>query len=233
MKELMNSPIQTEYYLKGRVRYWFWVLPAYIALILAAPYLSNYLTVYLSVYFRNKGLLAAVATANTVFMCIGWAAIFLLYGLYNRIKTFRTVFILLFCAQILYSGYLFFSGYFGLMLHKWNQISPILIIQAISYLIYYIVWMIAAVIMLASKHSNTILRVSAAFVLSIVIFTTIFKAASEITTAISICIDALKYIAFAFFLGAMSFSKMKQPKTLPLPPVSSVSLGERSPNDLS
>ncbi len=210
-----------EYYLKGSWRHWFW---AVLALCLVS--------FVLGLIIRVKWDEAAVylfAGLQSLLICAVFAALYLVYGLKNKVTIFKVLFILLAALQLPRLAALFFSDSYVLyMLVSHHRALFADVVKVLPYFNYAISVLSIAffVIVACVRKANTLLRVSsiiAAAVLLLALLVPVLQLAfgqelygklgreaySSLSTLVSTVLGFLNWLSLIFFLAAMSFSKMK------------------------
>lgn len=135
-------------------------------------------------------------------------------------------FFILGCASLAFSVHVVFDGFFGIILYMRNSVSLEGTAMTVSGWLYYLPVIACAIVLIFIKSSNTPIRLAAAAILLAIgakaayliispepdgwIFTYV-----SMREVINACVDAAKYLAFAFLLGAVSFSKPKPQWAIP------------------
>lgn len=211
-----------EYYLRGNWRHWFWALLAIFLVSYAPGYIDKArwddISIFLFVGFQ------------CLLFSGGFAALYLVYGVKNKVKVYKVLFIILASLELPWMICMFLTNASVLdifMMKNYNALFHMVVNNTTSYnYAFSIVNMSFFVIVACMKKANTLLRISAivaaAVSLSPIVSSVIInsmvgeylktdelKAFSSFVLLIYYIRLGLHWSSLIFFFAAMSFSKMK------------------------
>jgi len=226
----MTSEMTSKGYLKGNARHWFW--PAGGILLWMLIWTAASPSLYSTLLGRSgqaSNMVLIAAGIQTFLHTAAWVMIGLAYGLTNRVKVFRIMFLIVAGVQVAgaYSHYLsnFAVSY---ILYARGPMSP----AAAAYtqvmsLLLSATWIVFALIAVFHKRTGGGLRTAAIVLLAVRILGLVHRLGYEtfvrrmlenmanqravtIIGLTGFSINVLIYGSLIFFFGAMAFSRMRE-----------------------
>ena len=216
-------------YLLGRARRWFWPSTVMLGIMMLWSVMSAAL--YPALLER------VVIEDNTAFMIAGiqtllhtaaLVTIMAVYGLRNKIKAFKTMFLIMGGLYVLSAfGHYVTNYYVSYILQFHGQLTDAMLhVIGIVSLALQAAWIAFAVIVICQRRTGGVLRLSAIVMLAAQLATIAYRygygalyewmnqrydmmTASSLTWFLGLVMVLITYVPIIFLLGAMSFSRMK------------------------
>lgn len=213
-------------FMKGKTRHWFW--GALAALLLSAAVQLGYTALFRR-FANSESILTVAALTVTALSSGSMFAVLLAYGLCNRVKVYKVLFVILACTQLPAAGGSFLGNFatISLLTKAADAANALRIASAILSMIVTATWIACLIVIVAGKPATGVLRAAAALLAGYLLLSFIYDTVIQWRLSIYLPrqLGAKTYITFlsafslmrniahiglsAFFFAAMSFSKRK------------------------
>ena len=216
-------------YLTGRARRWFWPGAAILALMTLWSVMSAELyPALLKRVIIEDNTAFLIAGIQTFFHTASLVVFMAVYGLRNKIKAFKIMFLIIGGLYILSAfGHYISNYYVSYILQFHGHLTPVMVhIVGIVSLLLQAAWIAFAVIVIFNRRAGGVLRASAIVLLAAQLASVAYRygynalfgwlsvryevaSASSLTWFLGFVMVLATYMPIIFLLGAMSFSSMK------------------------